>query len=472
MLNKFKNFFSPKSKRHYEGASKAKRLSRWNTQSNSANTEIAMGLVTLRNRARDLRRNNPYASKGIQVISSNIVGHGIETQFKTENGDPKEIQKFWDAWAGSKQIDFDGRNNIYDLQKLVMEATAESGEILVRRRFDTSKKFPVQYQILESDFLDTNLSTSVNGDGNYIVQGIEFDSQGRRIAYHLFESHPGGYSSGFAPTTKSNRIPASEIFHVYRMDRPGQARGVTWLAPCIVRLKDLDDYEDAQLMRQKIAACFAAFVRDISPEIGDESNNNSDLGARIEPGIIEELPMGKTIEFATPPSVQNYGEYIKTILHGIAAGLGVTYESLTGDLSGVNFSSGRMGWLEFQRNVVTWRESILVSQFLDLVVQDFINYGTIAGRNFKGVTATHIPPKREMIDPTKEVPAAIQAIRAGLTTLSDEIAAQGKDPIDQLNQYKKDQDLVDKLGLTLSTDARQPETQGRPAGGSLDGGNP
>jgi lambda family phage portal protein len=447
--------------RKYEGASKSKRLSRWQTQSTSAIAEISQGLITLRNRSRDLRRNNPYAAKAIQVITSNVVGTGISTQFRGPNAKP--IEDMWNAWAESKSIDFDGRNNIYGLQRLIMDAVSESGEVLVRKRISSVLNFPLQYQILESDFLDTT-KTEPGTAGNYVVQGVEFDPQGRRVAYFLYEEHPGSYNTGAIFSQKSNRVPASDVKHIFRMDRPGQARGVPWLAPIIVRLKDLDDYEDAQLMRQKIAACFTAFIRDITADLDSDEDCGDDLSDRLEPGLIEHLPPGKMIEFTKPPEVQNYKEYTSTVLHSIAAGVGITYEALTGDLSQVNFSSARMGWLEFGRNLKAWREHVLIAHGLDPIAEDFLEIADIMGMNIQGVTYIHVAPTREMIDPTKEVPATIDAIRAGLTTLSDELMAQGKDPAQFLQQYKADQDLLDKLGLKIESDPRVAKDSGAQGG--------
>jgi len=445
-------------KRRYEGASKSKRLSRWSAPSTSANDAVGCGIVTLRNRARDLRRNNPYAAKAIQAITSNVVGPGITTQFRGDNDvNTKSLESLWASWAEKFEIDFDGRNNIYGMQRLIMDAVSESGEVFVRRRINAAKEFPLQYQVLESDYLDTN-QTQPGVDGNYVVQGIEFDPQGRRVAYYLFESHPGASAGAYVGNIKSNRIPAEDVLHIFRMERPGQARGVTWLAPVIVRLKDLDDYEDAQLMRQKIAACFTVFVRDLGAPLDDETEEcPEDLGERVEPGIIEHLPTNKTVEFAKPPEVQGYGEYVSKVLYGIAAGVGITYEVLTGDLSDVNYSSGRLGWLEFGRNIKAWRDTLMFGHFLDPIASDFMRFAAIKGVSTKGVSYVHVPPTREMIDPTKEIPATIEAIRAGLTTLSDELMAAGKDPTAHLEQYKKDMDTLDKLGLKLESDPRVSE---------------
>lgn len=443
------------TKRKFEGASRGKRLSRWQASSTSPNAEVSGGLVTLRNRSRDLRRNNPYAARAIQAIGSNVVGEGIMTRFTHPDDKPgkkSRLELMWDAWAYSTDIDFDGQHDICSLQLLIMEAVAESGEVLVRRRYDSSKAFPLQYQVLESDFLDLNAS-AVSGSTNTVIQGIEFDRKGRRVAYFLYEQHPGGYEHQMFAPLKSNRVPAEEVFHIFRMDRPGQARGIPWLSPVIVRLKDFDEFEDAQLVRQKIAACFTAFVHDISAEVFEEENDG-DYGDRIEPAMIEHLPAGKTVTFANPPGVQNYKEYTSTVLHGIAVGVGLTYEVLTNDYSAVNFSSGRMGWIEMFRNIKVWRQNIIQLKFLEPLVRDFKKTAEIAGIPTKGYVHTHIPPKREMIDPTKEIPAAIMAIEGGLSTLSDEVMSQGKDVKEHLQQYKKDMDALDELGIKVKSDTR------------------
>lgn len=444
------------STRKFEGASKGKRLSRWQASSTSPNVEVSGGLKTLRDRSRDLRRNNPYAARAIQAIGSNVVGEGIMTRFMHDNDQPgkkSRLEQEWDKWAGTTAIDFDGQHDIYSLQLLIMEAVAESGEVLVRKRYDSTREFPLQYQVLESDFLDLN-AQSVAGSTTTVIQGIEFDSKGRRIAYHLYEQHPGGHDHFTFNSVKTNRIPAEEIYHIYRMERPGQARGIPWLSPVMVRLKDFDEFEDAQLVRQKIAACFTAFVHDISAEVFDEEADDEDLGSKIEPAMIEHLPAGKTVTFANPPGVTNYKEYTSTVLHGIAVGVGLTYEVLTNDYSGVNFSSGRMGWIEMNRNVKVWRQNIIQLKFLEPLVNDFKRVAEIKGIPTKGYVHTHIPPKREMIDPTKEIPAAIMAVKGGLSTLSDEVMAQGKDFKEHLQQYSKDMATLDELGIKVESDAR------------------
>lgn len=261
---------------------------------------------------------------------------------------------------------------------------------------------------------------------------------------------------------QSVRVPASEIIHLYRMDRAGQVRGVPWGAPVLIKLRDFHEYEDAQLVRQKIAACFAAFVRDADQQQVNEPSGGI-LDEKIEPGTIHVLPAGKDIEFGSPPTVgADYEPYATVTLRAIASGFGVTYECLTQDYSKVNYSSGRMGWIEFHRNIEHWRWNILIPHFCETVWTWFMEAAELVGRiDAQGMPkATWTPPRREMIDPTKETDAQITAVRGGLKSLSEVVRENGGDPARHFDALKADNDRFDKLGLKLDCDPRTTNKQG------------
>ena len=457
--------FKFKSRKGYEGAGRSKRTSNWLTGSGDANSSIRAGLPTLRSRSRDLRRNNPIAKRAIEVTTSNVVGKGIKTRITGTSADALQLK--WDKWAGSPKCDYDGRHNLAGIQRLAMDAIQESGEVLIRRRFVNDSEFPIQYQILESDYLDNSMIDGKLENGNILIQGIEFDSNGRRVAYHLYENHPGSITASLKLNTV--RVLAKDVIHLFRQDRPGQVRGVPWLSAVMIRLKDLDDYQDAQLMRQKIAAMFTAFVHDISADVECADDDEGNFGEDLEPGIIEELPPGKTITFANPPSVENYQEFTSVELRTIAAGYGLSYAALTGDLSNANFSAGRMGHLEMNRNIESWREMFMIYGLLSSASKDFLDMMELTGEMYSDDTSfKHIPPRREMIDPTKEIPATIKAIRAGLTSTTDEIAAMGKDPEAVFEQLAKDQQKTEELGLILDSNPKYTTFNGKYQDGEVD----
>lgn len=443
-------------KRNYQGGSKSTRLSRWYTNSTDADTAIFGSITTLRDRARDLRRNNPYVARAVSAIANNTIGSGIKTQIKGSR--EASLQLSWDEWTKSKEFSYEKDKNYYQMQNLALQSMVESGEVLIRRYVDIKRKYPYCYQMLEGDYIDTSRDNQRTETNNRILQGIEYNEMGQKVAFWLYENHPGNYSTATFSNIKSVRVPAEDVRHLFRTDRPGQTRGVTWIAPVMIRVKDLDDYEDAELMRQKIAACFAAFVKDISGDI--ESEDECDMGDKIEPAMIEFLPPGKDVVFPNPPTVENYKEYTTKNLKAIATGLGVSYEVLTFDLSDTNYSSGRMGHLEFNRNIQTWRQHTFIPGFIDPIVEDFKDMISLLGGNAQEHTFSHVQPRREMIDPVKEVPAMINAIRGGLTPLSEAILSNGGDPEEAMARFKADNDLLDKLGLVFDSDARRVSKSG------------
>src|SRR6187549_344292 len=259
--------------RNYEAASGGRRTVGWTRSGADANATNAPALHILRAHARDLVRNNGWAKRGVSVIGNNAVGWGIVPKAKGADGWKSaaagDLGRRWEEWADSTQCDADGRTTFYGLQRLAMRTIATAGEVLIRRRrrrAEDGLALPLQIQILEPDFLDT-AKDGLSESGGQIIQGVEFDRLGRRVAYWLFDQHPG--SGRLAPrgaSFTSRRIPATEVLHVFRVDRPGQVRGISWFAPIIIKLKDFDDYDDATLMRAKIAACFSAFVKDVTGE--------------------------------------------------------------------------------------------------------------------------------------------------------------------------------------------------------------
>lgn len=447
--------------RKYEAASAGRRMTGWNTTSGgSANSEVGPALTRVRERVRDLVRNNPNATRAVGLLESYIVGNGIVASLSApRDKDKDKIRGLWNDWADSTDCSADGMHNFYGLQALAARTVAESGECLVIRRIRRKSDgyripVPLQLEVVEGDFIDTTKEGEISG-GGFILQGVEFNSRNQRVAYWLFDRHPGERGLSFKNAGVSKRVPAEDILHLYRIDRAGQVRGISWGAPCVVRIRDFDEYEDAQLMRQKIAACFSAFVRDIDNTGGDDITEKSDeLPEKLESGNIEILPNGKTIEFPNIPVVQDDG-HTKRQLRSIAMGWGVTYEGLSGDLSGVNYSSGRIGQLDLKRNVGKWQNNMFIPRFCGTTFGWFKEAADLVGAPVDGVRALWTPPKFEMIDPTKEIPAAISAIRGGIQSLPEVVREQGVDFEDHLKEIQKANTMLDQMGIILDSDPRK-----------------
>ncbi len=490
-LDRMVGFFSPKAllkrkraklynswiERKYEAAAAGRRTSGWCATNGSANAEISTALSKVRDRARDLVRNNPYASRGVQVITNNVVGRGIKTQIKVDdnrrtNRREERLNRVWRAWSDTPACDYEGIHNFNGLQRLVMRSVAESGEVFVRIRRTSRRQVlgpdgqltevpPIQLQILESDFVSSTRRSGVLPNGNQIIQGVEIDETGRKVAYHVYLAHPGGNDLSPASRFTTTRVPAEEMLHLYRVDRPGALRGISWLSPIALRLRDFDLYEDAQLKRQQCAAMFTAFIHDLEGvDDAAETEEEMELGEKMEPGLMEILPPGKSITLSNPPGADNYGEYTSVVLHSIASGFGITYEQLTGNLSEVNFSSARMGFLESQRNFDTWRSNIMMNQFLNPVFRWFLIGAELIGERTQDARAVFTPPRREMIDPVKETQALKLAVRSGFKTQSEVVRELGNDPDLHYSEIQSDNALLDEKSIILDTDPRNTNSSG------------
>lgn len=415
--------------------------------------------------ARDMVRNTPFAARAQQVIASNVVGDGIIP--KATGGTVtarKKVLRLIEAHLDTTDIDANGRQNLYGLQRLAMNTIVDAGEVLIRRRWRTMAdgfSVPFQIEVLEPEYLD-NARDGITAEGNIIRDGIQFDRIGRRQGYWLFTEHPQASSWSSLRNLDSRFVPASEVLHIFRQDRPGQSRGVSWLAIAALVLQDLDDYQDAQIMRQKIAACFAAFrisPEDDSQQPGAAIADPAGLTEGLIPGRIQNLAPGEDIRFADPPTVTGYDEFTSNHIRMAAASLGITYEALSFDLSRVNFSSARMGRIEMDRNVSGWQWQMLIPLMMQPIGRwmmeavDLMQMGTPTG-----VSLQWVPPAKIIVDPTREIPAMIEAIEGGLASRQGTVRSLGYDPERLLEEQAQDLKDAQRLGLSFgkSTPAAAP----------------
>jgi lambda family phage portal protein len=457
----------------YEAAGSGRRLATWETSSGGPNSITLDSLAAIRRRARQLVRNNPMADNGVDTWASNLIGTGIIPRWRMDDEALREaLHELWAEWTD--EADADGLTDFYGLQYLIARSVVESGEVFVRlrsRRPEDGPTVPLQLQVLEADLLDESHST-LAANGNEIRMGIEFDKLGRRQTYWFFRSHP---DESFLSWDFGERvpIPASEICHIYLPRRPGQIRGLPWLASVIVRLYELDQYEDAELVRKKGAAMFGGFLTEATADTLDNpfigyptgTDGNNNLVIHLEPGTFPKLPPGTDIKFSNPADVgDTYEPWIRQQLRAIAVGIGITYEQLTGDLSNVNFSSIRAGLLEFRRRCEALQWHMIIYQFCRPVVRRWLDLAVASGAitipGYAGNRRRYLkidwrPQGWPWVDPLKDLTASRIAVRCGFTSRSAVIAEQGFDAETIDRQIKADAERADGLGLVFDSDPRK-----------------
>jgi lambda family phage portal protein len=446
----------------YEGAATGRRMGAWGNSQSGPNAELLGNLPLLRSRSREVVRNNPHAASAVESFVANMVGTGIVPRWRLDDAELKErIQNLWFAWTD--KADFYQQQDFYGAQSLVARSLMESGEVLIRFHVDKkSPNVPLRLQVLEADHLDTNFNEE--RDGKTIRMGIEFNRHGQRIAYHLTKRHPGEIGGDSSVRV---RVPANQILHVYRVLRPGQIRGVPWLSSILVRLHELDQYEDAELVRKKSAALFAAFV---TKPINDTDSIGSDEGkdengtpiSGIQAGAVHYLDPGESIDFAQPADVgSNYEAWLKQQLRSVASGIGVTYEQLTGDLHGVNYSSIRAGLLEFRRRIEALQHNLMVFQFCRPVAERWLDLAVASGQlNIPDYFSNKAhyqsiewrPPAWDWVDPLKDIKAQQLEVQSGFKSRSQVAADRGQDIEDLDKQIAEDKRRAESYGLHFDSD--------------------
>jgi lambda family phage portal protein len=456
---------------HYEAATRGG--TRWRAAAGSADsvagTRDRLSLV-----ARDMVRNGSIAENILRVVAGEIVGSGIRPTIGGMDPDGPLATRgraLIKRHLQTVSIDKDARLNLYGIQRLVSRTIASDGEVILRRvRRDRTAgralEMPFQIQVVETDHLERRTRRAPGG--GWIRDGIERDDQGDVVAYWILPDHPG--SLLFGPMRgKAERVEASEILHVFRLDRPGQGRGVTWFAPIALRLQEMSDAIAANVTRQKIAALFAVFITTPSGDAADVLGADGDGGAggsggadadgddiSVEPGAVIGLRPGETPTFGQPPSVDGFDAFGAMVGRDISAGVGLTYEAVFGDLSGVNFSSGKLGRLSMHRNVDGWREDFIIPILCDGIGGWFLEAWALISppRDRAAILAAYIdwtPPARPPIDPLKEVNAEIKEVAAGVRSLSDVIRGRGRDPEQVFSEIETDNARAKTGGFVLST---------------------
>jgi lambda family phage portal protein len=228
-------------------------------------------------------------------------------------------------------------------------------------------------------------------------------------------------------------------------------RGIPLMAPVMLKIRDLDQFAAAHLTKAKLSACYAMFVRDLNEQLDIGSKETREEPETLQPGTVTYLPYGKDITFSNPPESPNYGDYVAASLREICQGLGLSYESLSNDYSKVNFSSARMGWLEFHRTIQSYQWGTVIPALLTPILNEFLKIASIQGVDTSGVTVSFTPPRREMLDPTSEIQAMKDGMRAGIFSLSECIRELGYEPKERLQELSEDKKLVESLQLKLES---------------------
>ncbi|HDR9034357.1 TPA: phage portal protein [Burkholderia vietnamiensis] len=458
----------------YESASTTgARAKSWRASSAGPNAAVAQNLPLLRSRARDAIRNDPWAKTAIARLVSNTIGNGIQAHPQHPNDAVRKMQK--QLWEDScEEIDADDVFDMAGVQTLAARAFFSDGEVLVRRQFRSPSEglaVPMQIRLLEGDLLPMEKNEVVPGGGE-IVNGVEFNADGRRVAYHLLQRHPGEYGRASTGNMQTVRVPADEIAHVFLALRPGQVRGVPELSTVLLRLKSLDNFDDAVLFRQEVSNLFAGFITKPpsepgfpgDPVTGGEMQYDVDGFSPVvslEPGSMQELAPGEDVKFAEPPGAgTDYGPFMRQQLMAAAASVGMPYEVMTGDLRDVSDRVLRVILNEFRRSIEQFQWNVFIHQFCRKVWRWWVDACALSGAMPMGdyyrrrrdyLRVRWVPQGWPYIHPVQDVTAKRMEIRSGLASRTGAVLSRGDDPEQVDNENAADLARERRLGIRYDT---------------------
>ena len=461
-------------RRGYNGAMVSRLTSDWMSTQASADAEIKGNLRRLRDRSREMVRNNPYARQAKRTTQINVIGTGIKLQSqvlqlrgsKRDNRINNEIEAKWSYWTRPNACDCSGRYSFHDFEWLASGAMCESGEAMfriIRRPFGESK-VPLGLQMLESDLLDESYQGETRAKSNEWRNGVEVDEWGRPVRYAILTRHPGDsfFQGSNSPGRKHVLLPADDVIHLFMPERPGQNRGVPWFHSVMADAHQLQGYEEAAVIRARAGASIMGFITNNEGElIADDVENNQRI-SEFEPGTFKYLSPGESVSVPDIDSPdQQFEMFVKNKVRRFASGFGCSYETLSRDFSDTNYSSSRLSLLEDREH---WRvvQKYLIDSLHRRVFKEWLNLAVLSGelpfpdfelRPTRYNQAKWMPRGWSWVDPLKEVKAFREAEQAGYLSKADVISSySGGDYDETITALAREQQFASDAGIKLDKD--------------------
>lgn len=481
------------------GASTRKRaLKGFNAMSGSPREDIDYNNYTLRQRGRMLYMSAPIATSAIKTNRTNTIGMGLKLNPRIDRdilGLTAEEAEAWEKktkaefalWANKKRnCDATGINDFYEMQQLCFVSWLTSGDVLILKKDKEVKNCPysLKLMVVEADRCSTpessytfgfNLTDGENKENkNRIYDGVEIDSDGAVVAYHIRNTYPYEVK---AEQTQWQRVEAygektglPNVIHLMNSERPDQYRGVTYLAPVIEYLLQIRRYTESELTAALVESFFTAFIKTDSGDpseiplnevgdgqLGDDSTSYDPNEYELGPGTVNVMNPGEDVVFADPKRPANgFDGFVKNIAKQIGAALEIPYDLLLKEFN-ASYSASRAALLEAWKSFKMYRQWFATgfcTPVYELWMCEAVARGRISAPGFWNdplireawLKAEWIGPSQGQLDPIKEVNAEILAVAHGFTTNEDAaIRLNGSDWNSNVEKLEREQKKMQSL---------------------------
>lgn len=439
-------------------------------------------LPTLRAESRDLSRNTALAGGAINTVCTSVVGPGLRVKPEIDQdylGLTEEqaaefesnAKRIFETFSESKDCDITRTQNFYELEDLVFRSTLEGGDcftLLPGRKPRKHFPFRTRLQILEAERVE---NPDFAADTETIAGGIEKDSDGAPKTYHILKYHPGSRATG----TVSEWIPypafgartgRRNVLHHYRRLRPGQSRGIPYLASVIEPFRVLGKYTEAELMAAVVAAMFTVFVKsegaqelDVFTPSSETGGSPSDQDYRMANGAIVTLDQGEDIEIANPgrPNAL-FDPFVMSIIGQIGVNLELPREIVMKHFT-ASYSASRGAVMEAWRFFMSrraWLATSFCQPVYSAVIDESVASGMLVAPGYLSdpmtrrcyLKAKWVGRPQGQLDPLKEANAdKISASRAWKTDEEITLNLTGGDWFSNQRQKAIENKLMRESGM-------------------------
>ena len=445
-------------KRNYDAGSYEKSNQNWRVMNQSAEFTDRGSRDNVRARARDLERNSDIMNAAIGAFKRNIVGGGYHIQAKT--GDTElnnEIEKAWRKWCKKQNCDVTGTQSFNQIIRMAVERKKVDGGILFVKRYTKEGFVPFQLQMIEVDELDLN-QTAPKKSTNKVVGGIEYNSYNKPQGYYIKQYSLDGYSMA-----EPVYVDAKDVIFYFTKKRPSQLREISDMAATIPRIRDLNEFMVAVSVKERIAACLSVFIKKMLPTTGigrgtgGTDTRTSYEGKTITPGMIKEMNAGDEIQVVNPTGqAADATSFTKLQQRLVGAGLGVSYEATSRDMSESNYSSARQALIEDEltfkedkEQLIEILDEIYETFVISLVLAGVVNVPGFWGNKEEYLAHEWVQEPKPWIDPAKESKANETALMSGQKTFKQIAAESGKDWRTQIDDMAEVIEYGKEKGIDL-----------------------
>jgi lambda family phage portal protein len=456
-----------KARRQWAAARVNRQNADWITRPVGSNWSLYRDLATLRARSRQMVSDAPHFTKFMIMAKSNIVGpKGIQLQVQARGLDGRSLnvdlnkrveEAFWE-WTFRENCTASTKMDWLAVKNLIVEHIYRDGECLVQH-IQADNAFGYALKVWNVDYLDETYNEELP-NGNRVIMSVEVDKFDRPVAYYL--TTPASEINFTQRRARTRvRVPAEEMTHIFPiLIDESQVRGFPVIIAALLEGKNLEGYKGGVITSARATAMTMGFFKKTSPDETqfegeeDEEGRQAEIDIDISPVSFSEMPEGWELQQFDPKQpTQNHAEFKKTVLMDVAAGLGVPYFDLAGDMESVNFSAARVGLGE-AREMWQMMQQFVASTLCREVYRRWVRSAMLSGklklsaREYKEIqNPKWIGRSWDYLEPVKDVTADTMALESKLTSWTEVLSKKGKDLVTHLEEIKAEKELFEQYGV-------------------------